>query len=137
MKLNNDITVYGDPSFRGKCPTENAEQITFFARIRKQYPDTYGLIAVHVRNEGRKTWAKAAFHKAGGQAKGASDIIIPGAPTFVCELKRCDHTQSKWQDGQQTYLFAAKNSGSFVCVALGADAAMDAFYDWLRVSSEH
>lgn len=131
VKLNKNIVLYGDPSFRGPCPTENAEQITFFSRIRKQYPTTYGLIAVHIRNEGKKTWTQAAFHRASGQTKGASDIIIPGAPTFVCELKRRDHTRSKWQPGQEVYLQAAQAAGAFVCVALGVDAAIDALELWL------
>ena len=64
--------------------------------------------------------------------KGASDIIIPGSPAFVCELKRRDHTKSRWEDGQQEYLTAAQDAGAFVCIALGADAAMEAFNDWLR-----
>jgi len=62
--------------------------------------------------------------------KGASDIVIPGCPSFVCELKRQDHTQSKWQDGQEEYLVSAAKGGSFVCVALGAVAAWEAFKMW-------
>jgi hypothetical protein len=64
--------------------------------------------------------------------EGASDIIIPGCPAFVCELKRRDHTKSKWQDGQLEYLETAQKAGAFVCVALGADAAMEAFEEWLK-----
>jgi hypothetical protein len=39
---------------------------------------------------------------------GASDIIIPAACSFVCEIKRRDHTKSKWQPGQVEYLESAK-----------------------------
>ena len=63
---------------------------------------------------------------------GASDIIIPASVSFVCELKRKDHTQSKWQDGQIEYLEAANHAGAFVCVALGWEAAWQAFNDWLQ-----
>ena len=61
---------------------------------------------------------------------GASDIIIPGNPSFVCELKRRDHTKSTWQPKQLEYLEAAKENGSFVCVALGWEAAWDALENW-------
>lgn len=39
--------VYGDLSFRGKCPVESQEQVTFFSRIRREFPDSYGRLAIH------------------------------------------------------------------------------------------
>lgn len=138
MNLSNikamPFRVYGDLSFRGKCPPEAMEQVTFFNRIRAAYPDTWGRLALHPRNEGLKTGGQLRAvirHKAEGMTAGAADIIIPGAPAFVCELKRRDHTQSKWQDGQVEYLTAAHAAGCFTCVAFGADAASDALKDWL------
>ena len=74
---------------------------------------------------------QAARHKAEGMTKGAPDVMIPGNPAFVCEIKRRDHTKSRWQDGQEDYLVTAKELGAFVCVALGADAAVNAFHDYL------
>jgi hypothetical protein len=62
---------------------------------------------------------------------GATDIVIPGRPAFVCELKRRDHTQSKIADEQLRYLRAAKDAGAYTCIALGCDAAWEAFQDWL------
>lgn len=76
-------------------------------------------------------YKQVSREKAEGMTKGASDIIIPGCPAFVCELKRRDRTQSSWQDGQLEYLEAAKRAGAFACVALGADAATEAFEEWL------
>ena len=134
MKIPPNIPVYGDPSFRGKCPREGTEQSSFFNQIRREYPDTWGILAVHPRNEGqlRGGQFKAIIkHKAEGMSPGASDIIIPGNPAFVCEMKRKDITQSKWQYGQQEYLEAAQNAACFVCVALGAEAAWQAFEVWL------
>jgi len=131
MKFPNNIAVYGDQTYKGECPSEGVEQVTFFTRLRMRYPDSWGIIAIHPRNEGIRTWAKAAIEKAEGMAKGAADIIIPGSPSFVCEIKRRDHSKSKWQDGQQEYLNAAQKAGSFVCVALGADAAILAFEEYL------
>ena len=133
MKFHTDIPLYGDATFRGKCPKEEVEQASFFSRLRREYPDTFGLIAIHPRNEGlvsKGQFSAMIRHKAEGMTPGASDIIIPGSPSFVCELKRQDHTQSKWQDGQQAYLVAAANAGAFVCVALGAVAAWEAFNVW-------
>jgi hypothetical protein len=123
------VPVYGNQEWRGKCPSESVEQITFFNRIRKI--PIYGLIAVHPRNEGVRHYKQVSKEKAEGMTKGASDIIIPGNPSFVCELKRRDRTQSSWQDGQKEYLEAAKRAGAFACVALGADAAMEALEEWL------
>ncbi len=128
MKFNPDIPVYGDVNFRGKCPTESAEQITFFNKIRKVEPTAF-----HARNEGKRTHWQVARQKAEGLTKSVSDIIIPGAPTFVCELKRQDHTQSKWQDGQIDYLLNSKDNGAFVCVALGWESAMQAYNDWRTI----
>jgi hypothetical protein len=132
MKFPQWLRVYGDASYRGDCPKETAEQVTFFNVLRAQYPDSYGLIAIHPRNEGKRTHGQAWHHKAEGMTKGASDIIIPARMSFVCELKRLDHTKSKWEDGQLEYLEAAHNAGAFVCVALGWEPAMLALHDWIN-----
>lgn len=136
MNLKNlTVPVYGDVSFRGKCPVESQEQISFFNKLRREYPDTWGLIALHPRNEQKligKQFSGVIKRVAEGQTKGASDIIIPGPRTFVCELKRQDHTQSKWEDGQIEYLKAVINAGAFACVALGAQSAWEAFNVWLE-----
>lgn len=133
------IPVYGDQNYRGDCPREDVEQASFFAKLRREYPDSYGVIAIHPRNEGlvkNGQFQAVAKHRIEGMSKGASDIIIPGlsgcgkSGAFVCELKRQDHTKSKWQDGQIEYLEAAQAAGAFTCVALGAAAAWQAFEEW-------
>lgn len=127
------IKIFGNPDFRGKCPTENIEQVSIINRIRREYPDTWGRLVLHPRNEGLKEkgqFSTVMKHKAEGMAVGASDLVIPAAPSLVIEIKRCDHTQSKWQDGQIEYLEAAANAGAFACVALGAVAAWEAFETW-------
>ena len=126
MKFESWLPVYGDQSYRGDCPTESNEQVTLFARIRKRWPDTIGRVAIHPRNEGKRTPGQVWHQKAEGMTDGASDVIIPGCPSFVLELKRRDHTASTWQKGQVEYLKAAHDMGAFVCVALGADAAIEA-----------
>lgn len=124
MKLPNDIPVWGDVKFRGKCPKEVAEQVTFFNEVRKKYPGTWGVIATHVRNEGKKTAAQVMSEKAEGMTTGASDIIIGG---FYCELKRQDHTQCKISDDQIKYLKAVNDLGFYGCIALGYKSALEAF----------
>lgn len=131
------VPVFGDVAFRGKCPKEEVEQASFFARLRREYPASWGLIALHPRNEGLKVgrqFSTVLKHQAEGIAKGAADIIIPASPAFVCELKRQDHTLSQWQEGQREYLAAAADAGAFACVALGAAAAWEAFEVWLNES---
>lgn len=132
MYLPNDIKVYGDLSYRGTCPKETLEQVTFFSRLRRDYPDTLGKLAFHVRNEGKRTHLQAAKEKSEGLTTGAADIIIPGAPTFVCELKRRDHTQSEISTSQLAYLRAAQAAGCFVCIALGVEAAGEALREYLE-----
>ena len=136
MKLSKcPVPIYGDPSWRGACPKEELEQVTFFNRLRRDYPESYGLIALHPRNEGQLRGGQHGAlvrQKAEGMTIGASDIIIPGCPAFVCEMKRRDHTKSAWQDGQIEYLIAAREAGAFACVALGWEAAWLAFQEWRR-----
>lgn len=130
MKFPEWLSVYGDTSFRGPCPSETAEQVTFFGYLRRTHPESYGLIAIHPRNEGKRHHVQVAREKAEGMTPGAADIIIPGFPAFVCELKRRDHTKCQWQAGQQEYLKACQQAGAFVCVALGWEAAIEAFNKW-------
>ena len=133
MNLNLPVPIYGNTTFRGKCPHESAEQITFFNQLRTTYPDTWGLLALHPRNEQQLRGGQhrgLIRQKAEGMTPGASDVIIPGRVSFVCEIKRQDHTQSKWQPGQIEYLTAAQNAGAFACLALGWQAAWQAFEDW-------
>lgn len=106
--------------------------MTFFARLRRQYPESYGLIALHPRNEGRRTHLQVAKEKSEGMTTGATDIIIPGRQTFVCELKRRDHTKSKLGDEQLAFMRAAQAVGAFTCIALGVDAAWAAFEEWKK-----
>ena len=128
--------IYGDQKWRGKCPLETAEQITFFNKLRTEYPDTWGKLALHPRNEQQLRGGQhrgMIRQKAEGMTPGASDVIIPAKVAFVCEIKRQDHTQSKWQPGQVEYLQAAHSAGAFACVALGWRGAWDAFSDWIEV----
>ena len=134
MKFPPWMRIYGDVAYRGTCPTETAEQVTTFARIRRHWPDTLGVVALHVRNEGKRTAGQVWHQKAEGLTRGAPDIIIPGSTTLIIELKRRDHTASKWQHGQLEYLQTAHELGSWVCVALGADAAIEAINCYLSTT---
>lgn len=128
------VLTFGDLTFRGKCAIETIEQITFFNRIRRDYPDTWGALALHPRNEGLKTkgqFQSVAKHKAEGMTPGAADIVIPARVSFVCELKRRDYTLCDWQSGQIEYLKASAKAGAFACVAFGCDAAQEALQSWI------
>jgi len=130
MKFNKNIKVYGDINFRGQCPIEELEQITFFNELRKEQPEIAKL-ATHVKNEGKKTPQQALKDARNGLNKGFSDIIIIGNPCLLIELKRQDHTKSSWQPGQQEFLELAQSKGAFCCVALGYKAALLAVKDWI------
>jgi hypothetical protein len=133
MKFPDWLPVYGDASFRGKCPREDVELASFFNRLRREYPTSWGLLGLHPRNEAlleKGQFSTVIKHKAEGMTAGASDIVIPGRVTFVCEVKRRDHTLSKWQDGQEAYLRTAHEAGAFACVGLGAIGAWEGFETW-------
>lgn len=132
MRFPEWLPVYGDTAYRGPCPTESVEQATAISYIRRGWPDTYGVIVLHPRNEGKRNWRQAAKHRAEGMTTGASDIIIPACVSFVCEVKRQDHTKSRWEDGQREYLEAAHSAGAFACVALGAAGVRLALAEWLE-----
>jgi hypothetical protein len=126
------LKVYGDLSFRlprNQLPSEIDEQITVFNNLRRDYPQL-AKIAMHVRNEGKKTPQAVMREKAEGMVSGAADIVIPARQTFVCELKKRDHTKSHWQPLQLEYLEACHHAGAFVCVALGYEAALEAIAEW-------
>jgi hypothetical protein len=125
-----DIYLYGDPTFRGKCAVENADQVTLFAFIRAQYPKTWGLLAFHPRNEGVRTIGQAKWQKAEGMTAGTVDVIIPASVPLVMEIKRKDYTKSTWQPGQVEYLRAAQAAGAYACIALGYEAAIEAVRYW-------
>lgn len=135
MIFPDGIPVFGDKAFRDKkCPKETLEQVTFVRRIRDRYPATFGALIFHVKNEGKRTWEQVARDKAEGMTTGAVDIVIPGRQSFLCELKRRDHTLSRIHDEQVAYLNAGQAAGAFACIALGADAAMGAFDCWVAAN---
>lgn len=134
LTLPANVRLYGDPAFRGKCPPEAVEQVSIINRIRREYPDSWGLLVLHPRNEQlleRGQFSSVIKHKAEGMCKGAADLVIAAAPSFVCEIKRKNPTLSKWQDGQVEFLEASAAAGAFACLALGAEAAWMAFVDWM------
>lgn len=134
MKIPQDIKVFGNMDFRGDCAKEDLELITFFNQLRIKYPKL-AKVAIHPDNEGLVLGTGHQQHikqKAKGAIRnGAADIIIVGSPSFVCELKRKDHTKSQWQDGQLEFLQTSQELGAFVCVALGYEAALQAVDYWV------
>lgn len=136
MRFNKDIPVFGDVTFRGDCHKEDIEQIDFYSWL-KEHHQIYHMLMIHPKSEGKRNVRQVNYEsRTGGIPTGASDLIIPGNPCFVVELKRRDHTKSKWQKQQQPYLLAAKEAGCFVGVALGFEGAKEAFNLWLTQKDE-
>lgn len=125
------IPIYGAPLEYGKCLLETHEQASFFNRLRSEYPDTWGRLGIHVRNEGKRThWEIRKIKAEGGFIAGSPDIVIPGVPPFLCEMKARSKA-SKTTDEQIAYLQTAREQGAFACFAYGAEAAWQAFEEWL------
>lgn len=140
IKAYPGIALFGDQKYRNKqCPKESLSQITFVNIIRERYPDTYGRALLHPENESKLIngqFSAISKSRAMGMAKGCSDIIIPGNPAFVMELKREDRTLSDITRDQLDYLYAAKECGAFVCIALGHEAAIEAFNEWILINNK-
>lgn len=128
MKFPKWLKIYGDIDFRGNCPLESAEQITAFNWLRANGFST----ALHPRNEGKRTHSQTSRQKAEGMTAGASDVIIPSGQSFVCEIKRKDHTKSTWQSKQLDFLEQCHKDGAFVCVALGHQGLIEAVRQWKK-----
>lgn len=123
--------IYGQAD-QEKAPSESVEMATFFSKLRREYPDTYGAIACHIRNEGKKHQAEIAkIGLEGGMIKGASDIFIPGAPSFLCELKS-RKKGSRPSKEQIIFLNISCALGAFGCIAYGYQEAWKAFEEWKR-----
>lgn len=128
-KIPKPIVIFGDASWRGNCPLEAAEQVSFLQLLRIEFP-SLAEIAVHIRNEGKRTKRQGFQQKQEGMNTGASDIVIPCCPPILIELKRRDHTKSKTNDKQVKYLINSQKQGAFACFALGAVGAMEAVRAW-------
>ena len=124
------LVVYGDPDWRGKCPLEAAEAVSFFCQMRAEFPEL-AKVATHIRNEGKRTKRQGYQHQQEGMNTGASDVIIPVCPPIVMEMKRRDHTLSSISKDQVDYLVAAASGGAFAGVALGAAGAMEMVRTWV------
>lgn len=123
------IKYFGDLSYRGLCPKETAEHMTFVSHVNNNYPD---LPLVHVKNEGVRTWRQAAFDKAMGSIrKGAPDIIILHKVPFVLEMKRKNPSLSDYSAEQIEFLENCSKLGCYACVAYGHEAAIEALREWL------
>ena len=132
MRFPKWISVFGSQDYRGECPQELAEQITFFQWLQRAHPELHR-IAVHPRNEGKRSYQQARMQRLEGALNaGAPDVMIPVAPALLIEIKRKDHTKSRWQPAQLEYLKAAHDQGAFVCVALGHEAAKEAVQCYLK-----
>ena len=122
------VMIFGNTKFRGACPLEAKDAEKFVREVRKN--PTYGMLVTHIRNEGKSTVQAKMRMKRQGMTKGASDIIIPTAIPFVCEMKRANVKKSEISAEQKFYLKNAIANGSFACVTLGYKGAIDALVAW-------
>lgn len=117
--------IYGAADM-DKAPSESAEMATFFNKL----PPHIKSVAIHVRNEGiRDARLISKMRLEGGFVKGCPDIIVPGCPTLLIEMKSRSKT-SKISDEQVKYLERASDLGAMSCICYGWEAAMQALKDW-------
>ena len=130
--VNNNIKTYGDINFRGQCAKEDLVVQTIVNQVRKRYPH---VMFTHIKNEGKRTKAQIDFDKSMGMVGGISDLVFFGHPMMLMEVKRQDHTKSKWQPNQQEFLINTAKQGCFSCVCFGWEAGMQAVEEWLSLQN--
>ena len=128
-KIPPQIPVFGCTKYRGDCPKEAAEQVSFLSLLKSEFP-ALAKIAVHIRNEGKRTKRQGAQHKLEGMKPVGSDQVIPCYPPSLIERKRRDHTKSSTSQKQLDYLVNSQEQGAFACYALGAVGAIEAVRAW-------
>lgn len=135
MKIPQWLRTYGDLSFRGASHKEDYVLSSLIDDIRRNYPDTYGLLAFHPKNEGKRTASQSRVDKMKGLTKGVCDLVIPGNPTLFLEIKIQDHTKASWSNPEQlAFLKAAHDAGAYVCLAFGYEASIRCFNDWIQLN---
>ncbi len=129
MNIPTWLNTYGEINKSDKTK-EDYHLVTFFNYLRENHPGRAGL-AMHIKNEGKRTYSQAQADKAKGMLSGAADIIILSEIPFVCEMKA--PSGGRFQKGQLEFLQRAQNSGCFVCLAFGCLPALEAFNQWEQV----
>ena len=123
------IKIIKPYAFPKDAPSESVEQITFFNQLRKLHPEI-AKVAIHVKNEGKRTVKQIAKDKAEGLVKGAPDIFIAGNPTLLIELKKRSK-RAKVSDEQIKYLEAASELGADCYICYGWTSAWNALERWI------
>lgn len=109
-----------------KAPSESAEMATFFNKL----PSHIKSVAIHVRNEGVRDYRLVSkMRMEGGFIKGCPDIIVPGCPTLLIEMKSRAKA-SRLSKEQVSYMDSAKSLGAMCCVCYGYEAALQAIQVW-------
>lgn len=133
MHMPQWLPFFGDRSFRGKCPREAEDQMSFFSWLEHELPE-YARLTIHPKVEGRRTPAQATIdRKMGSMKKGVVDVIAIGSPMLVMEIKRKNESLSEWKDGQLRFLEESKKAGAVVAVVFGLEAAKEAYLDWVSL----
>ena len=114
--------------FMKNAPSERDEQVTFFNQLRKHKPHL-GEIAIHIKNEGKRNINQVNEDKANGMVTGAVDVVIPGEPTLLIELKKRSK-RAKVSDAQVNYMESAARQGAMCYVCYGWEMAMEAVEEW-------
>ena len=131
MKIPEWLPKFGSLKKSNENPKEDYVLSSIVSCIRMDYPNTYGLVAFHVKNESKRTTGQIRADKAKGLTKGVSDLIVIGNPTLCMEIKRDDSCY--FESGQLEFLEQAQKNGAFVCLAVGYDGAKEAFNHWLTL----
>ena len=131
MKPPHWLPVFSDLPKATTNPAEDYVLSSLISRIRTLYPDTYGLVAFHVKNESKRTQGQIKADKIKGLTKGVSDLIVIGNPTLCMEIKK--DNSCRFESGQLEFLQQAQKGGAFVCLAIGYDGAKAAFEHWLTL----
>lgn len=122
-QLKSGIWVF-DSGYRGDCPKEETDQISYGLWMQYRFPD---VLWFHVPNETGTRSGPQFIEKRRrmGVRSGVSDnVILTHGINHKCaliELKRCDKTKSKVSKSQTDVLEEAIAEGHFGAISYGLE----------------
>ena len=133
LDMPDGVMLFGDPDYRGECPAEDSDLISFVAWLKYNWPELESCI-IHTPNEGGLPVQARMQQKKKGVLFRCPDIIVMTVPAFCMELKRRNPAKSlaraedrKRFSEQVDVLASMQKQGNFSCAALGIDAAREAW----------
>ena len=133
LELPDEVMLFGDIDYRGECPAEDSDLISFVAWLKYNWPELENCI-IHTPNEGDLPVQARMQQKKKGVLFRCPDVIVMTVPAYCMELKRRNPSKSLSSEEDRSrfreqvgVLVSMQKQGNFSCAALGLDAAKESW----------